>query len=55
MIATALWMVTTTSSARLAATLLSAEVIWGLLAAQALLLASRLIAVGSSLFDPALP
>ncbi len=33
----------------------SDEVIWGLLAAQALLLASRLIAVGSSLFDPALP
>jgi LCP family protein required for cell wall assembly len=55
MAATALWIVATTSGPRLAATLLSAEVIWGLLAAQALLLASRLIAVGSSLFDPALP
>ena len=55
MVVTALWIVTTTSPARLAASLLSAEVIWGLLAAQALLLASRLIAVGSSLFDPALP
>ena len=42
-------------AARLAASLLSNEVIWGLLAAQGLLLASRLIAVGSSLFDPALP
>ena len=29
--------------------------IWGLLAAQGLLLAFRLLAVGSSLFDPALP
>jgi LCP family protein required for cell wall assembly len=55
MTASALWMVATTSSARLAGTLLSAEVIWGLLAAQGLLLASRLIAVGSSLLDPALP
>jgi LCP family protein required for cell wall assembly len=55
MTATALLVVATTSSPRLAATLLSAEVIWGLLAAQALLLASRLIAVGSSLFDPTLP
>ena len=36
---------------RLAASLLSSEVIWGLLAVQALFLASRLIAVGSSLFD----
>ncbi|MEX1170442.1 MAG: LCP family protein [Chloroflexota bacterium] len=53
--AAALWVVATTSGPRLAATLLSAEVIWGLLAAQALLLASRLIAVGSSLFDPDLP
>lgn len=55
MLATAAWMVATTSGPRLAATLLSTEVIWGLLAAQALLLASRLIAVGSSLFDPSLP
>lgn len=55
MVATAAWIIATTSAPRLAASLLSAEVIWGLLAAQALLLASRLIAVGSSLFDPALP
>ena len=52
---TASWIVATTSTARLAASLLSNEVILGLLVAQALLLASRLIAVGSSLFDPALP
>jgi LCP family protein required for cell wall assembly len=51
----ALWVIATTSAPRLAATLLSVEVIWGLLAAQALLLASRLLAVGSSLLDPALP
>ncbi|MEA2609132.1 MAG: polyisoprenyl-teichoic acid--peptidoglycan teichoic acid transferase [Chloroflexota bacterium] len=44
----------TTSGPRLAASLLSDEVIWGLLAAQGLLLASRLFAVGSSLFNPAL-
>jgi polyisoprenyl-teichoic acid--peptidoglycan teichoic acid transferase len=55
MLATGAWIVATTSGPRLAATLLSADVIWGLLAAQGLLLASRLIAVGSSLFDPALP
>ena len=53
--ATTIWVVATMSGPRLAATLLSAEVIWGLLAAQALLLAARLIAVGSSLLDPALP
>ena len=55
MAGTAVLIAATTSAPRLAATLLSAEVIWGLLAAQGLLLASRLIAVGSSLFDPALP
>jgi len=49
------WIVATTSGARIAASLLSNEVIWGLLAAQALLLAARLIAVGSSLLNPALP
>ncbi len=54
-IVTGAWIVATTSAPRLAASLLSNEVIWGLLAAQGLLLASRLIAVGSSLFDPALP
>ncbi|HEX7950392.1 MAG TPA: LCP family protein [Candidatus Limnocylindrales bacterium] len=52
---TTAWIVATTSSIRIAASLLSNEVLWGLLAAQGLLLASRLIAVGSSLFDPALP
>ena len=52
---TTAWIVATTSSVRLAASLLSNEVLWGLLAAQGLLLASRLIAVGSSLFDPRLP
>jgi LCP family protein required for cell wall assembly len=52
--AAALLIVATTSAPRLAASLLSAEVIWGLLAAQGLILASRLIAVGSSLFDPTL-
>jgi len=51
----AIWIAATTSAPRLAASLLSSGVIWGLLAAQGLLLASRLIAVGSSLFDPALP
>ena len=51
---TAAWIVTTTSRPRLAASLLSNEVILALLAAQGLLLASRLIAVGSSLYDPAL-
>jgi LCP family protein required for cell wall assembly len=55
MVGAALWVLATTSGPRLAATLLSEQVIWGLLAAQALLLASRLLAVGSSLFDPALP
>jgi LCP family protein required for cell wall assembly len=54
-LATAIWIVATTSSARLAASLLSNEVIWGLLAAQGLLLASRLLAVGSSLLNPELP
>src|SRR5260221_3483028 len=54
-LATSAWLVATTSSARLAASLLSNEVIWGLLAAQALLLASRLLAVGSSLLNPELP
>jgi LCP family protein required for cell wall assembly len=53
--AAAILVVATTSRPRLAATLLSSEVIWGLLAAQGLILASRLIAVGSSLYDPELP
>jgi LCP family protein required for cell wall assembly len=54
-LAAAAWSVATTSGPRLAASLLSSEVIWGLLAAQGLLLAWRLLAVGSSLFNPALP
>jgi LCP family protein required for cell wall assembly len=54
-LATAGWIVATTSTARIAASLLSNEVILGLLAAQGLLLASRLMAVGSSLLDPVLP
>ena len=45
----------TTSGARLAATLISAEVIWGLIVAQGLFLVWRLLAVGSSLLDPTLP
>ncbi len=55
MVATAILVVATVSAPRLAASLLSTQVIWALLAAQALLLASRLIAVWSSLFNPALP
>ena len=51
---TVAWIVATTSGPRLVASLVSSQVIWGLLTAQGLLLASRLIAVGSSLFDPAL-
>ena len=53
--AAAIWVAATTSAPRLAATLLSIEVIWGLFVAQGLLLASRLIAVGSSLLDPSFP
>ncbi|HSO28396.1 MAG TPA: LCP family protein, partial [Candidatus Sulfomarinibacteraceae bacterium] len=44
-----------TSAPRLAASLLTEEVIWALLAGQGLLLVWRLLAVGSSLTDPALP
>ncbi len=55
MVAVAILVVASTSAPRLAATLLSVEIIWGLFVAQGLLLASRLIAVGSSLFDPSLP
>lgn len=51
----AVGIVARTSAPRLAASLLSEEVIWGLLAVQGLLLAWRLVAVGSSLTDPALP
>ena len=51
----ALWIVLTTSAPRLVAELLASEVIWGLLALQGLFLVWRLLAVGSSLTDPALP
>jgi len=49
------WIGLTTSGPRLAASLFSSEVIWGLIAAQGAFLLWRLAAVGSSLFDPALP
>ena len=54
-LAIAVYIGLTTSSARLAATLISAEVIWGLIVAQGLFLVWRLLAVGSSLLDPSLP
>lgn len=54
-LATVALIVATTSGPRIVASLLSTEVIWGVLAIQALFLVWRLLAVGSSLFDPALP
>ena len=54
-LAAAIWIGLTTSGPRLAGELISSDVIWGLLAAQGLFLVWRLAAVGSSLFDPALP
>ena len=54
-LAVGVWIGLTTSGPRLAASLLSSEVIWGLIAAQGVFLLWRLAAVGSSLFDPALP
>ena len=54
-IAVAVFIVLTTSGPRLVAELLASEVIWSLLAAQALFLAWRVLAVGSSLWNPALP
>ena len=54
-LAVAAWIVLTTSAPRLIAELVASEVIWGLLIVQGLFLAWRLLAVGSSLFDPALP
>ena len=47
--------VATTSGPRLAATLFDPAVIWALLAIQAALLVWRLLAVGSSVWDPRLP
>src|SRR4029079_220308 len=49
------WIVLTTSAPRLVAELLASEVIWGLLAIQGLFLVWRLVAVGSSIWNPALP
>jgi LCP family protein required for cell wall assembly len=54
-IAVGVWIVLTTSMPRLVAELLASEVIWALIAIQALFLLWRLLAVGSSLFNPALP
>ena len=51
----ALVVLLTTSLPRLAVSLLDPGVLWGLIALQALLLAWRLLAVGSSLWDPRLP
>jgi len=51
----ALWIAATTSSPRLVAELVDSDVIWALLAIQGVLLIWRLLAVGSSLYDPALP
>ena len=49
------FVVATTSSARLGASLLDTQVIWALLALQGLLLVWRLLAVASSLTAPGLP
>ena len=54
-IAVATLIVLTTSGPRLVAELLASEVIWSLLALQALFLLWRLLAVGSSLWNPGLP
>ncbi len=54
-VAVGLWIVLTTSSPRLVAELLASEVIWGLLAIQVLFLVWRLLAVGTSIWNPALP
>ena len=50
-----LWIVLTTSGPRLVAELIDSDVIWALLALQGIFLVWRLLAVGSSLYDPALP
>jgi hypothetical protein len=50
-----IWIALTTSTPRLVASLLGSEVLWGLIAAQGMFLLWRLLAVGSSLFDPSLP
>jgi LCP family protein required for cell wall assembly len=51
----ALVVLLTTSLPRLAVSLLDPGVLWGLIALQVFLLAWRLLAVGSSLWDPRLP
>jgi LCP family protein required for cell wall assembly len=50
-----LWIALTTSGPRLVAELIDSDVIWALLALQGIFLVWRLLAVGSSLYDPALP
>ena len=54
-IAVAIVIFLTTSGPRLVAELLASEVIWSLLAAQVLFLVWRVLAVGSSLWNPSLP
>ena len=54
-LAVGFWIVLTTSMPRLVGELLASEVIWGLIAIQVLFLIWRLLAVGSSLWNPALP
>jgi polyisoprenyl-teichoic acid--peptidoglycan teichoic acid transferase len=54
-LAAVLWIVVTTSGPRLVAELIDSDVIWALLALQGIFLLWRLLAVGSSLYDPALP
>ncbi len=50
-----IWIFLTTSAPRLVAELLATEVIWGLITLQVLFLVWRLLAVGSSIWNPALP
>ena len=50
-----IWIVLTTSAPRLVAELVGSEVIWGLLAIQVVFLLWRLVAVGSSIWNPTLP
>ena len=54
-VAVAVFIGSTISGPRLVAELLASEVIWSLLAAQVLFLVWRVLAVGSSLWNPSLP
>ena len=49
------WIVLTPSAPRVVAEMIASEVIWTLLAIQGLFLVWRLVAVGSSIWNPALP